>query len=384
MDFELTTEQRLIQESAIEMTERDIAPVLKRNPADLPLPKSEMLEIFGVLARQGLMAPRLPVEEGGAGLKMLDYGLIFEQLPAEVAIALLSQDCTIARIFAESTQEQRDRFLPGLLNGTKISCTATTEPDAGSNPREIKTRIADAGDHFLLNGRKMWITNATISDIVNVTCIDGVDEKGRGRIRRLAVELEHSPFESAEIPSLGLRQGHLGQLSFDDCPVPKDNALGSTGDAAKLLTLTWNGNRPLVGLAAVGLAQKALDAALEYAGTRKQFGKLIGGHQLVQAHLAEINTLITTSRLLCYAALDATDNGNRANGLSAMAKRYATSSCEKAITEAMQLHGAMGIACETGLEKLYRDVRMLPIPDGANNILALIQGRELTNIDAFK
>lgn len=384
MDFELSTEQQMFRDAAAEMTSRDIRPIMGQHCPDSPLPKDGMLRIYGVLARQGILAPRVPVEFGGGGLKMLDYGLMFEMLPPEVALSLLGHECTVARIFAESTEEQREEFLPDLFAGRKICCTGTTEPDAGSNPREVRTRVATDGGDLVMNGTKMWITNASICDTILVTCSDGTDERGRGKIRRVVVERDQSPFSSREIPTLGLRQGHLGEVVFDNCRVPAANALGTSGDAAKVLTLTWNANRPLVGLIAVNLAQQAFDAAVAYSGTRKQFGKYIGGHQMVQANLAEIETLITTSRLLCYAALDAIDHGKRANGSSAMAKRYATTSCERAISEAMQVHGAMGIGRETGLERLYRDVRMLPIPDGANNILALIQGREIVGIDAFK
>lgn len=384
MDFELTSEQRQVQDSAREMTKRELMPILQAHASNTSLPKAAMLKIFGVLARMGLIAPRLPEDQGGGGLSMLDYGLVFEQLPPVVAIALLSQDVTISRIFAESTAEQRKRLLPPLLDGTRICCTGTTEPDAGSNPREMRTRAIIDGEDFVVDGRKIWITNATVCDVMNITCIDGRDEKGKARIRRLVVERDRSPFETREIETLGLQQGHLGEVIFDGCRVPRANALGESGDAARVLTLSWNGNRPLVGLSAVHMAQRAFEAALSYAGTRKQFGKLIGGHQLVQSRLAEIDTQIMTSRLLCYSALNAIDHGHRSNGTSAMAKRYATTACERAISEAMQLHGAMGIARETGLEALYRDVRMLPIPDGTNNILELIHGRELTGQDAFR
>ena len=218
---------------------------------------------------------------------------------------------------------------------------------------------------------------------MNVTCGE-VQADGSVRLRRIAVERYVSPFETQETETLGLQQGHLAEVFFADCKVPKANALGAAGDAARLLTLTWNGNRPLVGLAATQLAQKAFDAASAYAGVRKQFGKVIGGFQLIQKNLADIQTAITTSRLLCYYALDAIDRGDRANGTSAMAKRYATTACHDAISLAMQVHGAMGIGREAKLEKLYRDCRMLPIPDATNEILALIQGREITGMDAFR
>lgn len=383
MDFQLSTEQAMLRDAAAEMVARDIRPIMDRHDQDRPLPKDAMLQIYAVLARQGILAPRLPEDAGGGGLKMLEYGLMFEMLPPEIAISLLGHEVTITRIFAESTEEQKERFLPDLLAGRLICCTATTEPDVGSNPREVRTRVTKDGGELVVTGAKMWITNASICDLVLVTC-GQTDEESDGKLRRVVVERRASPFSTREIPCLGLRQGHLGEILFEDCRVPLDNALGTSGDAAKVLTLSWNGNRPLIGLLAVNLAQQAFDLAVEYSRTRRQFGKPIGGHQLIQANLAEIETLITTSRLLCYSALDMVDHGKRANGLSAMAKRYATTACERAISEAMQTMGAVGVGRETGLERLYRDVRMLPIPDGANNILALIQGREIVGIDAFR
>jgi len=171
---------------------------------------------------------------------------------------------------------------------------------------------------------------------------------------------------------------------FEDCRVPKHNALGEPGDAARVLTLTWLANRPIFGLWAVHLAQRAFDAAMQYAGERTQFGRKIGNFQLVQELLADISTAITTSRLLCYYALSCIDNGERANHVSAMAKRYALANCQRAISLAMEVHGAIGLSREMGLEQLYRDARMLTVPDGTNQILTLIEGRELTGIPAYR
>jgi len=383
MEFALSSEQRMIQDSARRMVQRDVQPILDAHPADRPLPKPAMLRIYAILADQGLMAPRLPESAGGSGMSMLNYGLMFEQLPPVIAISILSHECTVARMYAESTEEQREQFLPPLLAGTEICCTGTTEPDVGSDPRGVKTRVAADGDELVINGSKLWITNATVSDVINATCAER-ESGGETRMRRMVVQSAKSPYETREIETLGLRQGHLGEVVFENCRVPKSNALGAAGDAARLLTLTWNGNRPLVGLAATQLAQRAFDAAVEYAGTRKQFGKPIGGHQLVQKTLADMETAIVTSRLLCYHALETIDRGERSNGAAAMAKRYATTVCQEAISSAMHVHGAMGISREAKLEQLYRDARMLPIPDGTNEILALIQGREITGISTFR
>jgi alkylation response protein AidB-like acyl-CoA dehydrogenase len=384
MDFNLSEEQRLLQDSARRMADAEITPRLRAHRPDAPLPKSVMLEIYAVLAREGLTAPRLSHEDGGAAMTMLDYGIVFEQLPPVIAISLISHECTIARINAESRSAAARELLPDLIAGRRICCTGSTEPDTGSDPRGIATRAAEDGDHLVVNGRKMWITNGSISDVMIATCSTGRDSRGVGIMRRVLIDRAVSPYEAREIPVLGFRQGHLSEVLIENCRVPKENALGEGGDAARILQTTWVGNRPLLGLSAVHLAQRALELAVEYSRVRVQFGGPIGQKQLVQEKLVEIATAVTTSRLLCYYALSLIDSGGRADGTAAMAKRYAMDACAQAISLAMHVHGAMGIAQESGLEEMYRDVRMLPIPDGTNDILALILGRELTGLDAIR
>jgi alkylation response protein AidB-like acyl-CoA dehydrogenase len=384
MDFQLTSEQRLIQDSARRMVERDIATVLRRQEPDRPLPKEVMRQLLQVCAGLGLTAARVPASAGGAGLPTLAYGLMFEQLPPVVGFAIVGQEATAARIALDSTEEQRERLLPDIIAARKIACTGSTEPDAGSDHRGIATRAAIDGDHVVIDGRKMWITNATICDVINITATLGRGEGGVNRMVRILVDREESPFQTARTDCIGFAQGHLGEVLFESCRVPRRNMLGREGDAARVLTLTWLANRPLFGLMATAMAQKALDAALSYAADRKQFGRTIASYQLVQELLADISAAVTTSRLACYYALDCIDRGERANGVSAMAKRYALAACQRAISLAMEVHGAMGVSREAGLEQLYRDCRMLPIPDGTNQILALIEGRELTGISAVR
>lgn len=384
MDFQLTSEQRMIQDSVRRMVDRDIRPILSAHDSETPLPKAAMRQIMELCANQGLLSARVPESAGGAGLPTLVYGLMMEQLPPVVTLAVLGQEVTVTRIHFESTDEQRERLLPDLMSGSKITCTGTTEPDVGSDPRSVKTRAETDGDDWVINGRKMWITNASICDVINVTTSVGKDDEGLSRMMRVVVDREVSPFEAREIPTLGLRQGHLGEVVFENCRVPKANQLGQVGDAARILTLTWLANRPILGLCAVHMAQAALDVALKYAGDRVQFGRPIGSTQLVQEMLADIATAVTTSRLLCYYALSCIDRGDRGNQVSAMAKRYAIATCQRAVSLAMEVHGAMGISRELGLEQHYRDVRMLPIPDGTNQILTLIEGRELTGLKAYR
>ena len=384
MDFQLTSEQRMIQDAARRMVERDIQPVLDKQDPDRPLPKEVMRQLLQVCARQGLTSARVPETAGGADLSALTYGLMFEQLPPIVAFAIVGQEATATRIAFESSPEQRERLLPDIIAARKITCTGSTEPDAGSDHRGIKTQARMDGDHVVINGRKMWITNASICDVINITATLGQAADGTSQMIRVVVDRQESPFETTKTSCLGFAQGHLGEVVFDNCRVPQRNVLGRVGDAARVLTLTWLANRPLFGLMATHMAQRALDAALKYAGDRTQFGRSIASYQLVQELLADISAAVTTSRLVCYYALNSIDNGDRANGGSAMAKRYALSACQRAISLAMEVHGAMGISRELGLEQLYRDCRMLPIPDGTNQILTLIEARELTGVSAYR
>lgn len=383
MDFSLTEEQRMMVDAARRLVEKHIQPILDANDKDRALPKPAILRIMEKAAELGLTSARIPEEAGGAGLRMLEYGLIGEQIPASVALILQPHEATTARVYFGCSAEQKDRFLEDLMTGRRIACTASTEPDVGSDPRGVKTTLTDECDFLVLKGRKQWISNSTVCDLMNVTC-RRVNADGTSTLARVLVERAESPFETREVQMHGLRQAPLGEVLFDGCRVPKRNLCPETGDTARLLTLTWLANRPLVGLLAVNLGQKALEAARQYAGVRKQFGRYIGGFQLVQNDLAEIETAVVTSRLLCYHALAALDGGERANGLSAMAKRYAVDACDRAIALAMRIHGAMGLSRELGLEQLARDVRTLTIPDGTPGILTLIQGRELTGIDPFR
>jgi alkylation response protein AidB-like acyl-CoA dehydrogenase len=384
VDFKLSEQQRSLQDAVSRMVRSRIEPRMKACDPDKPLPKAVMLEIFATLAEIGLTAPRIPASAGGGEMQMLDYGIAFEQLPPVIAMSLMSHECTIARIHAEGGALHSGGLLQDLISGRKICCTGSTEPGGGSDPRGIETRLADHGETWSISGTKMFITNGTISDVMIATCAVERTAHGSAVMQRVLIDRDKSPYEAREIPVLGLRQGHLSEIVFNDCRVPKDNVLGKGGDATRILQATWVANRPLLGLCATHMAQRALDAALEYAGVRRQFGGPIAQKQLVQGRLADIATAVTTSRLICYHALSLIDDGLRADGTSAMAKRYATTACAEAISLAMQVHGAMGIAQETGLERLYRDVRMLPIPDGTNEILTLILGRELTGISALR
>lgn len=383
MDFALNDDQRMMVDAAQKLNEKFVEPLLDSHDKDKGLPKDAVRTLLQRASELGLTSARIPEADGGAGLKMLDYGLMVEQLPPSVMLIVQPHEATTTRIHFGGTAEQRERFVPDLIAGRKIGCTGSTEPDHGSDPRGIRTTATPEGDSMRLSGRKQWISNAPVCDVINVTCRIA-DGAGGHRMARVLVDREESPFEVRELAMHGLCQAPLGEVMFDDCKVPMANLCPDSADTAKLLTITWLANRPTVGLMAAGIASRALKMACEYAGIRKQFGKPIGAFQAIQNDLADIETCVVTARLVCYHALAALDRGERANGLSAMAKRYAVDASDKAIALAMRIHGAMGLSRELGLEQLARDVRTLTIPDGTPGILQLIQGRELTGIDTFR
>ena len=384
MNFELTHQQQMFVDAAKKLSREGLLTVLRRHPEDSALSKEAMLEIYSALADFGVTAARLPAESGGSGLSMVDYGLVIEQIPAVIGLSLISHDGSITRLHSGAPADLRDAYLPDLIAGRKIACTANSETEAGSDSNAIRTTLDIDGPDAYLTGRKIWITNASICDVMIVSCSTGTDEAGRPITRRVLVDCNTADVSVREIPLTGLKQGHLSEVVFERTRVPAANIIGSPGDAGKYMTLAWNGNRPLLGLMAVGIAQRALDMAREYVGVRKQFGKNLGAHQLVQQDLADIETAVISSRLMCLYALSCLDRGIRSNGASAMAKRFATGNALKAVHLVMQLHGAMGITEELGLEQLWRDIRVLQVPDGTMGILALIQGRELTGTAAFR
>ena len=384
MDFELTPEQNAMRDSIRRMVERDLVPMVARYDDRTLLPKPTYLELLAILAKQRLTAPRLPAEAGGAGISMLEYGMIFEQIPPTIGMNLMSHEGCITRLHLECSDEQKARLLPDLIAGRKVGCTGSTEPDTGSDPRGIKTRLVREDGALRLYGRKMWITHASVCDVMIVTCLDGRSGKTGRDVVKVVVEKDRTPFEAREIDMIGLNQGYLGEAVFDGCVVPDENVIVSESGGTSVLKQTWNVNRPLVGLQAVHLAQAAFDIALEYAKVRKAFGRPIAGHQLIQKNFSDRATSIEASRLLCYKALSLVDRGAPAEGSSAMAKRFAQNACERVVWEAMNVLGALGLAREAKLERMYRDMRMLSIPDGTNELLALMHGRELTGIAAFR
>lgn len=383
MDFNFSDTEQQFYDTLTDVVKRHMDPLIAKYPSDKPLSKEVMLELYGHLAQMGLTGARTPEEEGGTGLGHLLLGVSMEILPAFLGISLVGQEAVVRRISMASNPVVSKKYLPGLVDGTRIGGTATSEPNVGSDPRSIETKAVRDGDSYVLNGVKLWTTNGSIADIVVVVASLGVDERGRNLITRIVVDRDESPFNTTEVPAIGLQRGHLAEISFENCRVPAENVIGEPGDAHQSLTATWLGNRPCLGLIGIGLAQRALDASIAYSKERVQFGRPIGSLQLVQEMLADMATEVTAGRLLAYRALSLLDEGKWAALETSMSKYYGTELGVRATSKAIQIHGSSGLTKWLPVEEWYRDARMLPLPDGSTQIQQLIIGRELTGLRAF-
>jgi alkylation response protein AidB-like acyl-CoA dehydrogenase len=383
MNFGFDESEQLFIDSVNDVVARYITPVLERTSADVSLGKADMVGIYRHLGRLGLTAARTPEGEGGSGLGHLLLGAAMEILPAFIGISLVGHESSVRRISLAENDLVGEKYMPGLVSGERISGTATSEPNVGSDPRSVETRAERSGDHYVLNGTKLWTTNGAIADVLVVVVSVGHDDAGRNLITRIVVDREESPFTTSEVPTIGLRRGHLSEIVFENCRVPAENLLGEPGDAHQSLTATWLGNRPCLGLIAVGLARRALEASCKYAGERRQFGRPIGSFQLIQEILADMATSVDTARLLCHRAVTLLDQDIWAAKETSMAKYYSTEMAVRVTSQAIQVNGSGGLTTWLPYEEWFRDARMLPAPDGSTQIQQLIVGRELTGLRAF-
>lgn len=296
--------------------------------------------------------------------------LAFEALGVPEALALLMDD------------SQKKQFAH-LIDGSARVGAAFSEPDAGSNPGQILTKAERVADGWLINGAKTWVSGAHRSDVLLVTCRIGGDDDA-GAIAPFVVERAVAPYVTSEIDVMGLRAHSIAEVRFDDLVVPAQARLGMGMDGLSLVARFLHFGRCAMALVSIGIAQHALDVALAYAKERQQFGRPIAGFQLVQEMLVQMDTDITVSRLLAYRALTLLQEGTEATVASSTAKWVATEAAARVASLGVQVHGGIGVTTECIAQRLFRDARMMSIPDGTSQIQQLILGRKLTGISALR
>jgi alkylation response protein AidB-like acyl-CoA dehydrogenase len=347
------------------------------------IPPETMRKIFKRLSEFGFVNGPLNAESGGLGISLKMFGLILEEVcrvSASVGTAALIQTL-MARAFVNlATSDLRERYLQRILDCDLLGCIAISEPDVGSNVAEIKCKAVEVDGGYSISGSKSWISNGDYSDFC--FCVARTGESPL-TLDLFFVDRAVSPYDVRNIHKMGLNETSTAQVFFDNCVVPTENRLTFGGQGMRQVSILFAVSRPLTGVISVGIARAALDAAIEYSKVRTQHGKAIAGHQLVSAALGEMATHIDAARLLVLRALDMCDRGVRCDAEAAMSKWFASEMAVDVTSKAIQIHGANGIATEYEVERLFREARIFPIPEGTTEINKLIVGRALTGISAF-
>ena len=379
LDDLFSEEHTLVRDAARSWVKRDISPIIEDYAQRAEFPK----QIIKGLAEIGAFGPYIPAEYGGAGLDQISYGLIMQEIErgdsGVRSTASVQSSLVMYPIFAYGSEEQRKKYLPALASGELMGCFGLTEPDHGSNPSGMVTHFRDAGDHFLLNGAKLWISNAPFADIAVVWA-----KNEEGRIHGLIVERGMEGFSTPETHNKwSLRASATGELIFDNVRVPKENLLpGKNGLGAPLGCL--DSARYGIAWGAIGAAMDCYDTALRYAKERIQFDKPIAATQLQQKKLAEMLTEITKAQLLAFRLGQLKNEGKATTAQISMAKRNNVDMAIRIAREARQVLGGMGITGEYPIMRHMMNLESVITYEGTHDIHLLITGADITGFNAFK
>ena len=379
IDDLLSDEHKLVRQASREWVKRNVSPIIEEYAQKAEFPE----QIISGLAEIGAFGPYIPVEYGGAGLDQISYGLIMQEIErgdsGVRSTASVQSSLVMYPIYKYGNEEQRQKYLPKLASGEWMGCFGLTEPDHGSNPGGMITNFKDMGDHYLLNGAKMWISNAPFAQVAVVWAKDE-----NGRIHGLIVERGMEGFSTPETHNKwSLRASSTGELIFDNVKVPKENLLpNKSGLGAPLGCL--DSARYGIAWGAIGAAMDCYDTALRYSKERQQFGKPIGQFQLQQKKLAEMITEITKAQLLAWR-LGVLRNEDRATSAQiSMAKRNNVEMAIKIAREARQILGGMGITGEYSIMRHSMNLESVITYEGTHDIHLLITGFDITGLNAFK
>jgi glutaryl-CoA dehydrogenase len=379
MDELLTEEHKLIRDAAREWVKREVSPIIEEACQKAEFPK----QIIKGLGEIGGFGPYIPVEYGGAGLDQISYGLIMQELERGDSgirsTSSVQSSLVMYPIWKYGSEEQKMKFLPKLATGELIGCFGLTEPDHGSNPGGMTTNIKDMGDHYILNGAKMWISNSPFADVAVVWA-----KNEEGRIKGVLVERGMEGFSTPETHNKwSLRASATGELVFDNVKIPKNNILpNKDGLGAPLGCL--DSARYGIAWGTIGTAMDCYDTALRYAKQRIQFGKPIASFQLQQKKLAEMITEITKAQLLTWRLGVLKNEGRATTAQISMCKRNNVDMALNIAREARQILGAMGITGEYSIMRHMMNLESVVTYEGTHDIHLLITGMDITGENAFK
>ncbi len=379
MDALLTEEHLMVRQAVRDFVKREISPYIESWAENAYFPQ-DIVKKFGEI---GAFGPQLPEKYGCGGMDYISYGLIMQEIErgdsGMRSTASVQGSLVMYPIYKFGSEEQRMKYLPKLASGEMLGCFGLTEPDHGSNPSGMVTNFKDMGDHYLLNGAKMWISNSPFADIAVVWA-----KNEEGRIHGLIVERGMEGFSTPETHGKwSLRASATGELVFDNVKVPKENLLpGKSGLGAPMMCL--DSARYGIAWGAIGAAMDCYESARRYCAERIQFDKPIGSFQLQQKKLAEMLTEITKAQLLNLRLGQLFNEGKATTSQISMAKRNAVEVALNIAREARQMHGGMGITGEYPMMRHMANLESVVTYEGTHDIHLLILGAEITGIPAFK
>lgn len=382
MDFTIPENYRMMAETVRRFVERELEPISKQVEEEDRIPE----EVVQKMRELGLFGLSIPEEYGGLGLGTLGECIVYEELSKTNACfrTRIGTNNGIGSqgILIDGTEEQKRKYLPKIASGEWTACFALTEPEAGSDAANIKTKAELRGDHWVLNGRKCFITNGDIADVATVFAVTDPQKRAKGGITAFIVEKTFPGFYVGTIEKkMGLRGSHTAELVFEDCIVPRENVIGGDamiGQGFKTAMKVLDKGRLTMGACAVGAAQKLLELSIKYAKQRVQFGRPIAEFQAIQFMLAEMATNIYAARQMVYHAAWLRDQrGTSVIKEASMVKLFCTEMVNRVADMALQIHGGLGYMKDYPIERFYRDVRLMRIYEGTSEIQKIVIAREL-------
>ena len=372
MDFRLTEEQKMLQQTARKFAENEIKPLAAESDHSGKFP----IETVKKLSELGFMGIPFPEKYGGAGLDYVSYAIAVEEISVACASTgvILSAHTSLCcdPIYAAGAEEQKHKFLAPLAKGAKIGCLGLTESSAGSDAANIKTNAVPDGNNWVINGTKLFITNAAEADIAVITANTDKAQGHKG-ISTFIVEKGTPGFKVGKLEEkLGIKASSTAELIFEDCRIPKENLLGALGGGFKIALQTLDGGRIGIAAQAVGIARAALEASIKYSKERTQFNQPISNFQAIQWMLADMATRIDAARLLTMRAAHLKDSKEPFSQQSAMAKLFASEVATDAAHKAIQIYGGYGYTKDYPVERFYRDARITEIYEGTSEIQRLV------------
>ncbi|MCM3743377.1 acyl-CoA dehydrogenase [Sporosarcina luteola] len=377
MNFDLTDEQQMIKKMMREFSDEVVAPgAIERDRT-----KEFPIEIFKKLSEMGMMGLPFPEEYGGAGADATSFAIVTEELSRGCASTGITYSAHIslggAPLHLFGTEEQKRNYLTPICTGDSFGAFGLTEPNAGSDAGGTQTTAKEDGDHFVINGSKVYITNASYAKHLALTAITG-NENGKKEISAIIVPTDAEGFTIIDnYEKMGLHASNTTELVLDNVRVPKENLLGKRGDGFKQFLVTLDGGRIGIGAMAVGIAQAAFDRALKYSKERKQFGKTLSEFQITQFKLADMAMKIELARNMVYKAAWLKDQGRPFTKEAAMCKLYASEIAMEVADQAIQIHGGYGYMKEYEVERYLRDAKLLEIGEGTSEVQRMVIARQI-------